>query len=112
MKNTLKVSGLLLVAAPAAAAAEPLPKQVADMDCIVGAWKGGGSLTMGTAKSPIAATWTCKRTSAQFGVLCSAALVCISSYEELEMSSPRSSSCWSTRAVTTETPCPRQNLLA
>lgn len=69
MKNILKVVGLVLVAAPALAAA-PLPKQVSEMDCIVGSWKGAGSLTMGKDKASIAATWDCKRTSSQYGVLC------------------------------------------
>jgi len=69
MKKILKVLGLALVTAPAMAAA-PLPKQVADMDCMVGSWKGAGSLTMGKDKASIAATWDCKRTSAQYGVLC------------------------------------------
>lgn len=69
MKKILKVIGFVLVAAPAMAAA-PLPKQVADMDCVVGNWKGAGSLTMGKDKASIAATWDCKRTSSQYGVLC------------------------------------------
>jgi len=87
MKKTLKVIGLLLIAAPAAAG-EPLPKQVADMDCIVGAWKGAGSLTMGAAKSSIVATWTCKRTSAQYGVLCTfhvTGIPGVAAYEETDL---------------------------
>jgi hypothetical protein len=67
--NKLAVSFALL---PALASAEPLPQPVTDMDCLVGAWKGAGSLTMGKDKAAIAVTWDCKRTSAQFGVLCQA----------------------------------------
>jgi hypothetical protein len=71
MQNVLKVLGLLSFAVPTlAGAAEPLPKQVSDMDCVVGNWKGTGSLTAGKDKAPIAATWSCKRTSAQYGVMC------------------------------------------
>lgn len=71
MNNLAKLSAALLVALPlTAAAAEPLPKPVAEMDCLVGQWKGTGSLTMGPETAKLQASWTCKRTSAQFGVLC------------------------------------------
>jgi len=60
----------LLVSVPLVAGAEPLPKPVGDMECLVGAWKGGGSLVAGKDKAKLEATWTCQRTSAAFGVLC------------------------------------------
>lgn len=84
MKKLARLSAVLTLALPFVAAAEPpsrtaeppsrtaapLPKPVADMQCLVGQWKGGGSLTMGQDSAKIAATWSCKRTSAQYGVLC------------------------------------------
>jgi hypothetical protein len=54
-----------------ASAADALPKPVADMECLVGQWKGGGTMAMGPDTAKINATWNCKRTSQQFGVLCS-----------------------------------------
>lgn len=70
MKTFAKLMVILSVAIPVAAVAEPVPKQVADMECLVGSWKGDGSLVMGKDSAKINATWTCKRTSARFGVLC------------------------------------------
>jgi hypothetical protein len=69
MKNLSMFIATLVVAVPAIAA-DPLPKPVADMECLIGHWKGGGTLALGKDKSKIDATWTCQRTSAQFGVLC------------------------------------------
>ncbi len=72
MKMFAKLVPALAVALvlPLSAAAEPLPKPIADLECLVGAWKGGGKVTMGKDKGTLDATWTCKRTSAKFGVLC------------------------------------------
>jgi hypothetical protein len=87
MKNSLKVIGLVLVAAPALAAA-PVPKQVSDMDCLVGSWKGVGSLKMGKDKASINATWECKRTSSQYGVLCTfhvTGIPGVGSYDETDL---------------------------
>src|SRR5947207_15603111 len=70
MKPFIKVIAALSVAVPITAAADPLPKAVSDMECLVGSWKGGGSLTMGKDKAKVNATWTCTRTSAEFGVSC------------------------------------------
>lgn len=64
------MSILTLIVTVPALAADPLPKPVADMECLIGNWKGGGTLAMGKEKSKIEATWTCQRTSTQFGVLC------------------------------------------
>jgi hypothetical protein len=72
MKKLAKLSLVLCLAAPVIALAESqaMPKPVTDMECLVGRWKGKGSLSMGKDKLPIQATWTCDRTAAQFGVLC------------------------------------------
>ncbi len=70
MNNIFKTFVVLLVSVPLTAAADSLPKAVGDMECLVGAWKGGGSLVAGKDQSKLDATWTCQRTSAAFGVLC------------------------------------------
>jgi hypothetical protein len=70
MKPFIKIIAALSITVPLTAVAEPLPKPVSEMECLVGSWKGGGSLTAGKDKSKIDATWTCKRTSSQFGVSC------------------------------------------
>jgi hypothetical protein len=37
---------------------------------LVGTWKIAGSMTLGKDTAKVTATWTCKRTSAKYGVLC------------------------------------------
>ena len=69
MNNIFKAFAALLVSVPLTAAADSLPKPVGDMECLVGAWKGGGSLVAGKDKSKLDAAWTCQRTSAAFDVL-------------------------------------------
>jgi hypothetical protein len=61
---------LLTLSAHSYAQGNALPKPVAGMECLVGTWRGAGTLNMGKDKSNIDATWTCKRTSARYGVLC------------------------------------------
>lgn len=89
MKNIATLLAPLVLCLPlTASAADPLPKQVADMQCLVGAWKGGGSMTMGKDAAKIAASWNCKRTSAQFGVLCTfrvTGMPGMSAYEETDL---------------------------
>jgi hypothetical protein len=70
MKLLTKIIPALCVALPLNAVAEPLPKPVADMECLVGTWKGAGSFVAGKDNSKINATWSCKRTSSKFGVSC------------------------------------------
>jgi hypothetical protein len=72
MKKLAKLTALLALAvAPRqASASDALPKPVADMECLVGQWKGGGTMAMGKDTAKITASWSCKRTSQQFGVLC------------------------------------------
>lgn len=71
MKPLIKIIPALCVALPLTAVAEPLPKAVADMECLVGTWKGAGSFVAGKDNSKIDATWSCTRTSSKFGVSCS-----------------------------------------
>jgi hypothetical protein len=76
------------VAIPAVAAADPLPQPVRDMDCLVGSWKGEGTLAMGKDKAKLAFTWSCARTSGDFGVLCTLHLTGIpglASYDETDL---------------------------
>ncbi|HVW27368.1 MAG TPA: hypothetical protein VHC69_18520 [Polyangiaceae bacterium] len=71
MKPLTKIIPALCVALPVTAVAEPLPKPVADMECLVGTWKGAGSFAAGKDNAKINATWACKRTPSKFGVSCS-----------------------------------------
>jgi hypothetical protein len=84
------------VLAPAVALAEPLPKPIADMERWVGRWQGTGTLKAGpdaAASDPakaaqLAASWTCQRTSARFGVLCTlhiTGIPSVPSYEETDL---------------------------
>lgn len=73
---------------PAVASAEPLPKPVADLDCLVASWKGVGTVSMGADKAKLTATWDCKRTAAKFGVACVLRIVGIPGlpvYEETDL---------------------------
>ena len=89
MKTFAKIVSVLSLALPlTAAAAESLPKPVSEMECLVGNWKGGGSMTMGKEKAKVDATWNCKRTSAKFGVLCTlhlSGIPGVASYDETDL---------------------------
>jgi hypothetical protein len=85
MKNILILSALL---APLVAAADPLPKPVEGMECLVGSWKGSGTVSMGNGKAKIDATWTCKRVSAKWGVMCTfhvTGIPGVAAYEETDL---------------------------
>ena len=90
MKNLGKIASLLVFAAPslALANADALPKPVMELQSMVGAWKGGGTMKMGKDTAPIEATWNCSRTSAQFGVFCTFRITGIPgvpAYEETDL---------------------------
>jgi hypothetical protein len=58
------------------------------MECLVGAWKGAGSLAMGNDTAKLHATWSCKRTAAQYGVLCTfhvTGIPGVPAYEETDL---------------------------
>lgn len=81
---------LLLLAAllPLTASAEPLPKPVEGMECLVGTWKGGGTVAMGKDKAKIDATWTCNRVSQKWGVMCAfhvTGIPGVASYDETDL---------------------------
>jgi hypothetical protein len=88
MKKLAKLSAVLVLVAPIVALAEALPKPVADMECLVGNWKGRGTLAMGKDKSNLQVTWDCTRTSAQFGVMCKfhvTGIPGVASYDETDL---------------------------
>jgi hypothetical protein len=73
---------------PMTASAEPLPKPVENMECLVGTWKGGGTVAMGKDKSKVDLTWTCSRVSQKWGVLCTFHVTGIpgmASYDETDL---------------------------
>lgn len=70
MKTLMNLVPLLALATPAVATADTLPKQVTDMECLVGTWKATGTVSMGGDTAKVRATWACKRASAKYGVLC------------------------------------------
>jgi len=79
---------LITVLAPLTAAADSLPKPVQGLDCLVGTWKGSGTAAMGKDKAKIDATWTCKRVSAQWGVMCTfhvTGIPGVAAYEETDL---------------------------
>jgi hypothetical protein len=67
----------------------PPPKEAKDMSCLVGSWKGTGSMTMGKDKvDGVKLSWTCKPTSGQWGVSCNAVFTGIpgmDKYEETDL---------------------------
>ena len=79
---------LALALASSFASADSLPKEVEGMDCLLGNWKGSGSLVMGKDKAKLDATYACKRTGGDFGVLCNLKITGIPgvpSYEETDL---------------------------
>jgi hypothetical protein len=81
---TRKLLSVLVAAIPAVALADAPPKPVANLERFVGTWKGTGTMTMGKDKQKVDFTTTCKRTSAQFGVLCNSAFAGIPGMGPLE----------------------------
>lgn len=53
-----------------ATASGDLPKQVEQMECLVGEWRGTASMTMGTDKAKLEVSLSCARTSGGYGVMC------------------------------------------
>src|SRR5207248_372482 len=61
-------------AAGAAAKAPALPKEIKDMDCLVGKWNATGTMKMGADSASVKLTWDCRRASGDYGVECKAQL--------------------------------------
>ena len=87
---------LVALSGHALASADALPSppenRIRNLDSLVGSWKGGGTFALGdktaneTAK--IAATWTCRATAAQYGVLCTfhvTGIPGVPAYEETDL---------------------------
>lgn len=70
MKTLMTISTTTLLVLTSFAAAEDLPKPIADLERFVGTWKGSGTITMGKDVVKASAAWTCKRVSAKAGVQC------------------------------------------
>lgn len=93
MSTRSKLLAFTLLALPLPALAEApakssLPGPVANMECLVGAWKGGGTLVMGKDRAKLEATWTCKRTPGEFGVACAfhiTGIPGVAAYEETDL---------------------------
>ena len=86
MKTLKLLATLTVLATPAVA--ETLPKPIADMECLVGTWKGSGTAAMGKDKAKVDITWDCTRTSGGHGVTCKAKITGIPGlavYEETDL---------------------------
>lgn len=86
MKTLATLLTTLAFATPAFADAVPEP--IARLESLVGTWKGTGTIAMGGTTAAIAGTWSCKRTSGKFGVLCTVKITGIPGlpvYEETDL---------------------------
>jgi len=61
-------SWLALLFVPTLAVAAP--KSASRLDNLAGSWKGTGSLLAGKDKAPLTFEWSCKKTAAASGMLC------------------------------------------
>ena len=86
MTKTLGTAALALtITGSARAGNPPPPKEVQMMSCLIGSWKGTGSMTMGKDKvDGVKMSWTCKSTAAAWGISCGAALTGIPGMEKYE----------------------------
>jgi hypothetical protein len=79
---------LTLAITTSIASADSLPKEVENMDCLLGNWKGSGTMQMGKDKAKLDATYTCKKTGGDFGILCNLRITGIpgmAAYEETDL---------------------------
>jgi hypothetical protein len=86
--KTLKLLATVAALGSLPASADPLPKPIADLECLVGTWKGNGTLAMGKDVAKVDLTWTCRRTSAQHAVACNLKITGIpgmAAYEETDL---------------------------
>ena len=88
MTKWINLVAIMTVAAPIYAQGGTLPKAVADLGCLVGNWRGGGTVALGKDKVKVGADWNCQRTASEFGVLCALRVTGIpgvSSYAETDL---------------------------
>jgi hypothetical protein len=69
MKLATTLTLIVTLATPALA--EPAPNSASALQRLIGNWRGPGSMAVGAENTKIHASWSCKNTSAKFGVLCS-----------------------------------------
>jgi hypothetical protein len=86
------LAGMLLIGGGAAIAGSsvnpPASKEIKDMECLVGNWKGAGQMVMGADKVDVKLAWGCKRSAGDWGVLCGLKMTGIpgmASYEETDL---------------------------
>jgi hypothetical protein len=74
-KLTMFSVAMLFVGGTATAAPKgsPLPKEIQDMECLVGKWSGSATMKMGPDAANLKITWDCHRASGEFAVQCKAA---------------------------------------
>jgi hypothetical protein len=87
-EKIMKRLPILVLALVSSAANAAPPKEVAGMASLVGSWKGSGSIVIGKDRAKLDATYTCKPTAAQYGVLCSLAITGMpgmARYEETDL---------------------------
>lgn len=86
MKKTVLMT---LLMSASVAYADGAPPEVKPLQCLVGAWKGSASMTMGAQKvDGVKISIDCKPTSAQWGVACAATFTGIpgvDKYEETDL---------------------------
>lgn len=66
----------------------PPPKESKDMDCLVGNWKGAGTVKMGDQTANLKATFDCKRTAGAWALECrmrATGMPGMASYEESDL---------------------------
>ena len=88
MKTLGKILTALALAAPAHVGAEAAPTPLDGLSSLLGTWKGGGAFSSGADVVKIGATWSCKHTAAQFGVLCTlhvTGIPGVPAYEETDL---------------------------
>lgn len=87
--TTITLATILAAAAAMAPVKQPkLPKPQADMECLVGRWKGTGTLVMGDQQAKLDLSLDCKRTPGGFGIACTSRILGIpgmASYEETDL---------------------------
>ena len=77
MKRTKMLAvAMALVGGTAMAAPKgtSLPKEIQEMDCLVGKWSGDATMKMGPDAAKVKLTWDCARASGDYGVACKAVM--------------------------------------
>jgi hypothetical protein len=70
LMGVVLASGAGLASAGQGAGLAKLPKEVQPMHCMVGEWRGTGTLEMGDTKGSVTVSMSCRATSSGYGVAC------------------------------------------